>query len=171
MARSAICVICILAAQTAGASIIDQSYTPLGGSGPLVASGTLYAQTITAGISGDLSQLDLWVSESNSPADPLVLQIRTTSAGLPSGTVLFEQAIAAATTTGVPPAPTQVDLSPHNLGFAAGDVFSVVLKTESSGPDVGYKWWGQLGNDYAGGIGSRSFDNGSFMGSGCAEQS
>jgi hypothetical protein len=72
----------------ATAGTLDQSQTNAsGGVEALIGPSELMAQTFTAGITGQLDQVDLLLDRTGSPGS-LIVEIRTVSEGLPTSTVL-----------------------------------------------------------------------------------
>ena len=106
------------------------------------------AQSFTAGISGDLDQVDVLLARSGSPGD-LTVEIQTLSSGVPSGTVLASGSVAAASVTGsyawIP-----VPLSPV-APSSAGVQYAIVLSAPSSaGSGDRYDWAITGGSPYVG---------------------
>ena len=116
------------------------------------------AQSFTAGISGDLDQVDVLLARSGSPGD-LTVEIQTLSSGVPSGTVLASGSVAAASVTGsyawIP-----VPLSPV-APSSAGVQYAIVLSAPSSaGSGDRYDWAITGGSPYSAGTQLSSLDGG-----------
>jgi hypothetical protein len=77
----------IFAAPAQAAGMVDQEQTTVDGELGIFQS-LWMGQTFTAGISGKLDQVDLAARQNAGLGLPLIVQIRTVSGGLPSGTVL-----------------------------------------------------------------------------------
>jgi hypothetical protein len=152
------------------ASVLDQSSgtLPTNGFGGFIADfGIDIAQTFTVGIGGILSGVDVAVARTGSdPVQNLIVEIRSTSGGVPGaavGTVLASAALTPAaipdfggTTTSGPYdlnafAFIHVDLSGASLLVAPGDVLALTLRSEAL--PGGYAWAFTFGDPYAGGHG------------------
>jgi hypothetical protein len=81
-----VCGISAFAPGTALAGTLDQQQTSSNEAGPLLTTQSL-AQTFTAGISGGLDQADLKLEKTGTPP-ALTVEIRSTSAGTPTSTIL-----------------------------------------------------------------------------------
>ena len=114
------------------------------------------AQTFTVGITGFLSQIDVFVLHSGaSGPGPLLLDVRSTIGGVPSESdiaVLGHASIQSdAMPIGPPPlfhAFVSFDLSPFAIPVVAGDVLAIVLRSDSTSV---FSWGGIAGNPYGGG--------------------
>src|SRR5438477_6663349 len=72
----------------AGAGVLDQSQNDVSaGYEAMPAPSFWLAQTFTAGLTGNLGRVDLFLARNGSPGD-LTVQIRSTSGGTPSDTIL-----------------------------------------------------------------------------------
>lgn len=151
-----------------GAPILDQSHgaLPPGGHAGFIADfGIDIAQTFTVGIGGLLTSVDLAVAKTGSdPVQPLNVEIRSTTAGVPNaaiGSVLASASIGPAgipsiggTTTSGPYDFSQyafvnVNLAGAGLIVAPGTVLALTLRSEAL--PGGYAW--ALGGAYAAGQG------------------
>jgi kumamolisin len=85
-----------LAVNAGGGESLDQQNLSVGSTGNAITTSTWQGQTFVPGVSGSLSRLDLDLFCSGcSGTDPaLTVEIRTTSGGLPTGTVLASTTIA-----------------------------------------------------------------------------
>ena len=116
------------------------------------------AQSFTAGIGGDLDQVDLLLARSGSPGD-LAVEIRTVSSGAPSGTVLASGSVSQASVTSSF-AWISVPVSPV-APSSAGVQYAIVLSAPSSaGSGDRYDWAVTGGNPYAAGTHLSSLDGG-----------
>ena len=137
--------------------MLDQQFAPASTNGSAGATSShLVAQTFKAGITGGLDQVDLLLGTPADTAEPLTVQIRTLSGGVPSGTVLAQEEVADSAVPEVadwvsvpfsPPAPS-----------TAGTQYAIVLS--SSAPGSGYRWLGHTAGGYADGAGLGSFNGG-----------
>lgn len=129
---------------------LDQSQTSTSGLEVTVAASEWVAQTFTAGITGNLDQIDLFLFRVGSPGD-LTVQIRGLSGGVPSGSVLASATVAEAN---VSDSFTWVSapLSPP-AQVTAGVQYAIVLSAPSAAgfPVALYAWNFVFGNPYAGG--------------------
>jgi hypothetical protein len=148
------------------AGTLDQSQTtqvPAGEAG-FVSSSQWEAQTFTAGITGQLDQVDLLLQRSGFPGS-LLVEIRTVSAGTPTSTVLATATVPEASvsccsfdwisvTLGVP------------VASAAGTQYAIVLGApgasgcDPSGNCNNYFWGSALTNPYSAGTQVVSVDGG-----------
>jgi hypothetical protein len=135
-------------APSRAAAILDQSFDPGTPSafaavfGPTSGFGAIFqdvAQTFTVGVSGQLTQIDILMTTRGTPPGDLILDVRSTTAGVPNeddGSVLGSIVVPAAT---LPPASfVSFDLSGAGIQLAAGDVVAFVLRSRDS----------TLGDDY-----------------------
>jgi hypothetical protein len=136
------------------AGILDQALEP-GGSTLTFGNSFLLAQTFTAGLTGDLDRVDLWVllPGPDPGTQPLFVEIRTTESGVPTNTVLTS-----ATVTGVPSGASgdllNVQLPPVPIN--AGTQYAIVLDAAAV-----YAYRGGAG-DYPGGTGFTGPNNGAM---------
>ena len=121
----------LMAAASASAGTLDQQQTISNFGGLQVSSHNSKAQTFTAGLTGQLDQVDLALSGAGSPTTPLTVQIRDGSATAPGDTVLATASVptsaVASTESFVPIAFT----SPASV--AAGTQYSIVAFNGSTG--------------------------------------
>jgi hypothetical protein len=109
------------------------------------------AQTFTAGLSGQLDEVELWLLEDGTGLLPLEVQIRTVApGGEPSTTVLASASVPASS---LPPCCTGAFVpitfnSPATV--KAGIKYAIVAYTLS--PDGLYEWGGTRADVYAGGL-------------------
>ena len=93
LASAALAALVLTAAAPASAGTLDQEQTSYNISDSSLSAGS--AQTFTAGISGGLDQADLMLKRMGTPPD-VTVEIRTTSGGVPTATVLATGTIGAA---------------------------------------------------------------------------
>jgi hypothetical protein len=142
VARRAVCVAALLAgvvvSHPAEAGAADQSQGSVNGT----TSADVMAQTFTAGLNGALDQADLHLENGGSPC-PAVVEIRSTSGGVPTTTVLASTTIAGASI----PAPgafvSAFFAAPASV--TAGTQYALVLTA------CGHAWGSNDGDPYAGG--------------------
>ncbi len=104
------------------------------------------AQTFTAGLSGWIGRVQLWVSGDDSDTGGLTVEIRTVSSGAPSATVLASTSVPAAaiSSTG---GWAEADFS-SPAPVSSGTQYAIVAY--AGGSDV-LGWYSENGNPYAGG--------------------
>ena len=148
-AAGLVAVISALAVSSPAAALagtLDQQQTDSSGGSVGIASAGSAAQTFTAGISGNLDQVDLDLEDSGNP-DPLVVEIRDVS-GVPGNKVLASNNVPG---TAVPslPAFVPVKFNPP-AAVASGTQYAIVAYT--SGVSL-YRWeHSPTGNPYPGGL-------------------
>jgi hypothetical protein len=143
-----------LAPAGAWAQTLDQQQTSFAAGSGAIAGPELTpaskAQTFTAGLSGELDQVDLALAQPTTPSvGPLTVEIRNVVGGAPGTTVLASAAVPAASVPTVDQGLAFVEVpfdSP--AAVAAGGQYAIVAYT--GGSDV--YGWGRAGTDaYAGG--------------------
>jgi hypothetical protein len=160
-------VVLFATAAAANAGVLDQSQPVFLAATGGVATATCQslAQTFTSGMTGELDQVDLglWRDPSN-VSGPLIVEIQTVSGGVPSGTVLTSESIAAASITTAPfhVGFISVPLNP-TVAVTGGVQYAIVLS--GCGEGVGYFWW-RPGDLYPNGTGS-ALNNGTWCSVGC----
>jgi hypothetical protein len=131
------------------AGTLDQSVVITPG---VAAFGPALAQTFTAGISGNLDQVDLMMYRSGSPGD-LTVQIRSVFAGVPSDNVLASARVVEGSvgTDPFPSAFVSIPLSPP-APVSSGVQYAIVWLSPGCCPDdIYYAWTLSELNPYAGG--------------------
>jgi hypothetical protein len=154
VALTALASLAVPAPADAGGTL-DQSQTALTCCQYVYGSAYL-AQSFTAGLSGQLDQVDVFLTHPyyGTPG-PLTLEIRTLSGGVPSATVLASEEVSS-----VPDGWLSVTLNP-TLSVSAGAQYAIVLSAPSGDPYGGfYSWYGNGSNPYGGGQWLRTFDSG-----------
>jgi Ca2+-binding RTX toxin-like protein len=136
-----------LGAVPAQAQVLDQSQ-PVVGFGNPVDNAESAAQTFTAGLTGDLTRVDLNLVRDSDATTPLTLEIRTVDAsGSPTNVILASEIIPASDVPSGIFAPTSVSIDPA-VPIVAGVQYAIVLYTAA--PPDDYRW-GIAGDVYAGG--------------------
>ena len=143
-------------ASSASAGTLDQQQTSSSSNESLVANPNQSgAQTFTAGISGGLDQADLKLIKFGTPPAPVTVEIRTTSAGNPSATVLATGTIA---TSAVGESPGFVPVTfAMPAPVTAGTQYALVAYSAGASGNL-VSWSEQGGNPYPGGQFFLSFD-------------
>lgn len=134
-----------LALSAAAAPMLDQQYTaPSDNIGPTPWGLPVdWAQTFTVGITGVLDSVTVKGGRANLPIEPLLIDVRTTVAGVPTegnagGNILGSVVLAPAD---VPPAYGDIvaDLSGFAINVSVGDVLAIVVRSATgSSADPGY---------------------------------
>ena len=106
----------------------------IGNASAFVSSHVSTAQTFTSGLTGRLDQLDLAVSRAGAPVTlPLTIQIRTTSGGVPSATILATANLPGASIPiASPPGFLSVALAP-SVPVTTGVQYAIVLSSGDCG--------------------------------------
>ena len=152
----------LVAVPAAGAGTLDQSQPVIGNASAFVSSHVSTAQTFTSGLTGRLDQLDLAVSRAGAPVTlPLTIQIRTTSGGVPSATILATANLPGASIPiASPPGFLSVALAP-SVPVTAGVQYAIVLSSGDCGFLNCFHWAFPPGtNAYAAGAGFQSLSGG-----------
>ena len=149
----------VLACSAASAAVIDQS-NDTGFSvdaASAIGASQEAAQTFTVGLDGQLTQLDVLVGlDIGGPSitDPLVVEVRTTSARAPAVADTSPPVFASVS---IPSNQfvqgfswVSVDLSGFDVPVSVGEVLAITMRTNSATP-FAYNWWGTQANNYAGG--------------------
>ena len=141
------------AAPAWSSGVLDQAFevdTNVGGSGyaPLVnepGHDFKAAQTFTVGAGGVLTDVEVLVAGAYGAAEPLVLEIQSTTAGVPDGTVLATASLARAVVPNAA-AYTNFDVSGAGLSVTAGELLAIVLRTDPvpAGSGASYVWEGEV---------------------------
>jgi hypothetical protein len=133
----AIGAICVIAPGSTLAGTLDQQQTDASGAGGLFTqSGSRIAETFTAGISGVLDEVDLYLYKSSGATAPLSVEIHNVSGDTPGATVL-----ASTTPPAVPPYPG--GFTPVNFAapasVVAGTRYAIVASSAAPSPTL-YLW-------------------------------
>lgn len=147
---------------------IDQQYVPATTnefSNVGVGNVVDWAQTFTVGITGTLTGFDVWVDRQSEVSQPLLFDIRTTLAGVPSepdfgpnvlasGSLPASMFLADAGSAGPPPSNfPHVELSSLSFSVVAGQVLALVLRSDDPGAasTLAYNWHGNNPGAYSNG--------------------
>jgi hypothetical protein len=133
-----ICAACALAPGGALAGTLDQQQTSSEGAGFQIHSGQSVAQTFTAGLSGEIDQVDLDLEKSGAPTAPLTVEIRSVSGGVPDSTVLGTATVPASAVTLFPPAFVPVSFAVP-APVTAGTQYAIVAYAATAQSDR-YEW-------------------------------
>ena len=135
------------------ASTLDQSYAPGANSGGyFVNSASPFAQTFTAGLSGQVAEIDIRVLNYFGGATaPLTLDLYSINSTYPE-TLLSNLASASISQGSIPTTSGFVsfDLSSSGASFVAGQQYAIIVSTTSA---FSYLWAGTSSGTYAGGGG------------------
>jgi hypothetical protein len=140
-----VCGACALAPSAALAGTLDQQQTD----GPAynnIYSSVSYAQSFTAGVSGGLDQIDLYLSSPGAPTAPLSVEIRDLYAGAPGNIVLASHSVPA---TGFSAGFMPIKFATP-APVVAGTQYAIVAYS-STGVGNPYLWFLTTANPYAGG--------------------
>jgi hypothetical protein len=117
-----------------------------------------FAQTFTAGLTGNLVRVDLRIgSPSPGITDPLTVEIRTVDAmGVPTTTVLATETVTPLDVGNGPGVLTTVVFDPP-VAVTANTQYAIVLYSAANPdptvPQAGWVWFGGIPDPYAGGVG------------------
>ena len=143
-----------------GAGTADQSQTSTANaSNTAVANQFWAAQTFTAGVTGSLDHVDLNLSRSTCDPGPLTVQIRTTSGGLPTSTVLATATLPSSSVSSTGPSYVSVPFT-QPPPSVSGAQYAIVIGDLTAPSGCSYTWFGNTGNPYAEGQGELSSSNG-----------
>ena len=164
--RYLLCLTCLCLTTTTHAEVIlDQSYSPAAPPHEAVintqVNSVIWAQTFTVGVNGLLSELDLKIHKEGFPSEPLLVDIRTVSGGVPSfpdsgANILESWSISPALLGfGLLGADEFVRTAlPNPIAVTTGDQLAIVLRSDqpASGLSPSYRWQGlTTGPGYSGG--------------------
>jgi low density lipoprotein receptor-related protein 5/6 len=134
--------------------MLDQSQTDTSAgefivTGPDNSNPESLAQTFTAGVTGRLDRVDLYLRNDFSETAPLTVEIRDTSGGAPGSTVLASASLAAAR---VPSGGGWVKVGFASPALVAGGVqYAIVAYTGDIGTQDDYGWDFSASDPYGGG--------------------
>jgi hypothetical protein len=144
--------------------VIDQSFVPsYWGCNPAISSGFPYvAQTVTAGVSGYLTEADLAIFAWYAQPTLWQVTVNAVSNGVPTGTVLASQLLTSPGSRYLPPGLAADFSVPAYL--SAGEQFALVISTPGTpdSPMGAGQWNGSDTEDYPGGTGWASQDGTTF---------
>lgn len=139
------------------APILDQDNDPTPGPTAWIglSNGVDWSQTFTVGITGTLTRVDVRMFKaSGDVTDPLLFDIRTTVAGVPTETDAGANILASVSIAAGDVSTTEslfnVDLSSFSLGVTTGDVLAIVLRSDDATGGA-YQWRGTDPDVYSGG--------------------
>lgn len=115
------------------------------------------AQTFTPAHDGPQTQVKLWLQKSGTPPNPLVVELRATTAGKPNASVLATQTIAEASVPNNSELTVTFD-TPYSV--TSGTVYAIVLSTTAGDVSHMYRSTGVASSLYAGGTYCGSSDSG-----------
>jgi Peptidase family C25/Carboxypeptidase regulatory-like domain len=145
------------------AGTLDQQNTTVGGTGQAVTTTTWEAQTFIPGVTGQLTQVDadLFCSGCSGTNPAITIEIRTTSGGLPTTTVLASTTITGFS-SGTGTFYSATFGSPASL--TAGTTYAVVARLLTDRTTGTYAWLRSNNNQYANGayIGGTSCNSGTL---------
>jgi Ca2+-binding RTX toxin-like protein len=146
------CAAPLLAPGAAHAGTLDQQQPDGSGPGNVIDSAQSLAQTFTAGLSGGLDQVDLFLQKSGTPTADLSVELRDAPGGVPGSTVLASQSVPQASVPG-PGAAAFLSINfPAPASVVAGTQYAIVAYSTTSGGGNLYAWSGSsTANPYAGG--------------------
>jgi hypothetical protein len=141
----------LLAPGVASAGTLDQQQAD--GSGPqfLIYPGESVAQTFTAGLSGGIDQVDLYLGKISAPTAPLNVEIRNVSAGDPGSLTLATASVPASS---VPGTAVFVPISfTTHASVAPGTQYAIVASSSTTSGNE-YTWSRGLSTSdpYPGGV-------------------
>ena len=132
---------------SASAGTLDQQQ--LVGSGDTYVDSTQsLAQTFTAGLTGNLDRVDLFLRVLNGPTLPMTVEIRNATADSPGGTVLASQSVGPSSITGTLAFVPITFAAPAPV--VAGTQYAIVTYSATASPTE-YSWARAFSNVYAGG--------------------
>ena len=144
-----IAVVGLAASPAAAAGTLDQSQTDTGGFQAGAEAVQSPGQTFTAGITGTLDQVDVFIFNFGPATAPLTVEIRNATGDLPGTTVLASTSLASSS---VPTSLSWVSAT-FNPGtvVTAGTQYAIVLRSSTPPPSTAYGWRGSSSNVYPGG--------------------
>jgi hypothetical protein len=132
----------LLVPNLAMAGTLDQQQPIVGTTGWNAHSTQSVAQTFTAGVSGKLDQVDLNLSESESPDTPtypLIVELRDFSGDLPGGTILASQIVPASDVVPFSNSSWVSVAFPTPGSVTAGTHYAIVARSDNVYPET-YSW-------------------------------
>ena len=109
------------------------------------------AQTFTAGLTGGLDRVDLYLRKTGSPTAPLTVEIRNASSGVPGSPPPLASALVPASSVSTAGGWVEVDFaSPAQV--TSDTQYAIVVFTTDPGTDTSYDWFvGDPFHPYSGG--------------------
>ena len=133
----------LLAPATAGAGVPDQQQQDTSGGVTPVVPSRSFAQTFTAGITGNLDQVDLFLV--GGLTYPLTVEIQAVSGGLPNGTVLASASVPAASVPDESGSWIPIPIGP--VAVTAGTQYAIVASVTPPPPDSDFYGWSRSSSD------------------------
>jgi hypothetical protein len=131
------------AGRAEAAFVLDQSYMAVPGQGFEAAIATIQsvAQSFTAGLAGQLAEVDVQIGQSTgTTGDDVTLTIRSVAGGVPAA-ALFQKTIPLATIPGLTfTSMTAVDVSAAGIMVNPGDLLAITLSRNAPGSPPWVLW-------------------------------
>jgi len=138
----------LVAPASASAGTLDQQSLDASGGDTYIDSGQSLSQTFTAGLTGKLDRVDLFLRVLNAPTPQMTVEIRNVTAGSPGSTVLASQSVTPSGITGTFAFVPITFAVPASV--ASGTQYAIVTYSAAS-PPTRYSWARSVGNVYSGG--------------------
>jgi hypothetical protein len=129
----------LIPAAGASAGTLDQQQTVSNFGGLQIANNNSKAQTFTAGLTGQLDQVDLALSNMGGVSTPITVEIRDGSATAPGDTVLASASVPTSAVTSSESFIPITFSSPASV--AAGTQYSIVALGEGDSSAAGWFWY------------------------------
>jgi hypothetical protein len=142
-------VACLLAPGAASAGTLDQQQT-VSGSGAALWTSLAGGQTFTAGITGNLDQVDLLLRREGTPTAYLTVEIRDVSGGAPGQAVLAARSLPATAITNTTAQFIPVQVNP-SVPVVAGTQYAIDAYSGNSTLSNWYIWSASTTDVYSGG--------------------
>jgi hypothetical protein len=155
----------IAAGPASAVGSLDASHTVVTDHGT-VAGFAAAAQTFTAGAAGNLVQVDLPLSYIGDPGGALLVDIRATSGGVPTGTALASGTVLTSQLVADSEVPTWVSIVlSTGVPSVVGTLYAIVLTpTATSDQENAFVIWGEIPGTYANGRLLATFDGTTWFG-------
>jgi hypothetical protein len=143
----------------------DQSFTPSLPTGTTATVGLSnsvdWSQTFTVGLTGTLTSFDVAIRTISTAFSPLLVDLRTTSGGLPTEADAGANVLFSTSVTGIPNDPNfTIHSFVVGVPVTAGDVLAIVLRSDDLNPVYG--WAAVTTDSYAGGAAFRRLFSGTW---------
>jgi hypothetical protein len=138
------------AAAFAGPGLVASQIVRTGSAGFATVGTPRMAQSVSFGSTTTISSVSFFVGKSGAPADTLVVELQTDSAGVPSGVVLATSAQVSAADLATTDAWTGFQF-PSNVSLSASTTYWLVLGRTGALSDTDFYTFTYDGNLYAGG--------------------
>ena len=134
---------------SAYAGTLDQQQADFGGGDFSIGTNQTAGETFTAGITGQVDQVDLALSEMGPPTADLIVEIRSVSGGVPTSTVLASTSIP---NTGIPAVDAFVPITFASQASVTAGMQYAIVASSATPPGLNYRWAeAATANPYAGG--------------------